>query len=91
MLTRWIAITAAPLLKNLAEIWSIPEGLTTFKFFKTLPTVVISSLCKKKKNPHSRLKSAWFQIYFLDVEFVAEVNLLSLRKTNEKYLHYSLD
>ena len=91
MLTRWIAITAAPLLKNLAEIWSIPEGLTTFKLFNTLPTVVIYSLFKKKKNPHSRLKSAWFQIYFLDVEFVAEVNLLSLRKTNEKYLHYSLD
>ena len=42
MLARWIVVTRAPSLRNLAEIWSILEDLTASKFFKVLSTVVTS-------------------------------------------------
>ena len=32
--------------RNLAEIWSIPEALTTSKFFKVFSNDVICTLCK---------------------------------------------
>ena len=47
-----MAITEAPSLRNLAEIWSNPEDLATSKFFQMLLTVVTSTLCRKK-TPHS--------------------------------------
>ena len=45
-----MAITEAPSLRNLAEIWSNPEDLATSKFFQMLLIVVTSTLCRKK-NP----------------------------------------
>ena len=48
ILARWIAITGAPSFKNPAEIWSIPEGLTTSIFFKIFSTDNISTFCKTK-------------------------------------------
>ena len=43
MSARWIAITGAPSLTNLVEIWFIPEVLRTSKVSKILSTVVVTS------------------------------------------------
>ena len=49
-LARWIAITAALPLKNLAEICSILEALATSKFFKIFSTDATFTLCKAKSS-----------------------------------------
>ena len=36
--------------RNLAEIWSIPEALTTSKFFKVFSNDVICTLCKTNSS-----------------------------------------
>ena len=48
MFLRWIVITRALSLPNLAEIWSTFEAVATTKFFKILSAIVTSILCRTK-------------------------------------------
>ena len=59
--------------------------------------IYIVYLHRVSVNPHIYFESAyntiqwfWLQIYFLNVEVSAAVNLLSLRKIYKKYLHYRI-
>ena len=48
MLARSIAISVAPSLRNMTEIWSVAEDLARSKFFKILSAVVLSMLHRTK-------------------------------------------
>ena len=70
-MTRSVAITGAPTLRNLAEIWPIPDALVISKFSKIFSTDITSTLCKNK-NDHTYCESSnytiqcfWLQIFWI--------------------------
>ena len=87
-MSRWIAITGAPTLRNLAEIWSIPDALVISKFSKIFSTDITTTKKKKKLSHLLRIFELYYPVFLipncLDMEVAVVMSLLTLRNTYKK-------